>query len=87
MQEILYLLNDIYEENKFEYKVYIDSPMSAKIIDIYEKCEDIYDEEAKCRLDNGDNPLYFDSLRYITTKEESIEVQENNEPYVIVFVP
>ncbi len=84
MQEILYLLNDIYEENKFEYKVYIDSPMSAKIIDIYEKCEDIYDEEAKCRLDNGDNPLYFDSLRYITTKEESIEVQENNEPYVVL---
>lgn len=84
MQEILYLLNDIYEENKFKYKVYIDSPMSAKIIDIYEKCEDMYDEEAKYRLDNGDNPLYFDSLRYITTKEESIEVQENDEPYVVL---
>ncbi|BAK81021.1 MBL fold metallo-hydrolase [Candidatus Arthromitus sp. SFB-rat-Yit] len=84
MQEILYLLNDIYEENKFKYKVYIDSPMSTKIIDIYEECEEIYDDEAKERLDKGDNPLYFESLKYITTKEESIEVQENNEPYIVL---
>lgn len=84
MQEILYLLNDIYEENKFKYKVYIDSPMSTKIIDIYEECEEMYDDEAKERLDNGDNPLYFESLKYITTKEESIEVQENDEPYIVL---
>lgn len=84
MQEILYLINDIFEENDLKYKVYIDSPMSSKVVDIYEKCKYLYDEDAQEKLNNGDNPLDFTNLNYIITKEESIEIQENEEPYVVL---
>ena len=84
MQEILYLINDIFEENDLIYKVYIDSPMSSRIVDIYEKFRDLYDDEAKEKLNNGDNPLYFKNLRYSSTKEESIEIQEKDEPYIVL---
>lgn len=84
MQEILYLINDIFEENDLNYKVYIDSPMSSKVVDIYEKCKYLYDEDAQEKLNNGDNPLDFTNLNYIITKEESIEIQENEEPYVVL---
>ena len=84
MQEILYFINDIFEKHDLKYKVYIDSPMSSKIIDIYEKCKYLYDEDAKEKLNNGDDPLNFTNLNYIITKEESIEIQESDEPYVVL---
>ena len=84
MQEILYFINDIFEEHDLKYKVYIDSPMSSKIIDIYQKCKYLYDEDAKEKLNNGDNPLNFTNLNYVTTKEESIEIQELDEPYIVL---
>lgn len=84
MQEILYLINDIFEEHKFKYKVYIDSPMSSKIAEIYHQCEEFYDDEAKERIQNGDDPLDFDTLHYICTKEESMRVQNLDEPYVVL---
>lgn len=84
MQEILYLINDIFEEYKFNYKVYIDSPMSSKILDIYHQCHEFYDDEAKERLYNGDDPLDFETLHYVNTKEESIRIQDIDEPYVVL---
>lgn len=84
MQEILYLINDIFEKDNLKYKVYIDSPMSTKIADIYEKCKNLYDEDAQEKLKNGDDPLDFKNLNYIITKEESINIQENDDPYVVL---
>lgn len=84
MQEVLYFLNEIYEKHNLKYKVYIDSPMSSKIIEIYEKCKDLYDEEALEKLNNGDDPLNFTNLNYLTTKEESINIQESKEPYIVL---
>lgn len=84
MQEILYLINDIFEKDNLKYKVYIDSLMSRKIVDIYEKCKNLYDEDAQEKLKNGDDPLDFKNLNYITTKEESIKIQECEEPYVVL---
>lgn len=84
MQEILYLINDIFESNDLKYKVYIDSPMSYKIIEVYEKCIDLYDEEAQDRLNNGDNPLYFNNLNYSITIEDSTEIQESEDPYIVL---
>lgn len=84
MQEILYLINDIFESNSFDYKVYIDSPMSSKILEIYEKCKDLYDEDAQNKLKIGDDPLYFKNLVYSTTIEDSMKIQESDKPYVVL---
>lgn len=84
MQEILYLINDIFERENLKYKVYVDSPMSKKIVEIYRKCKNLYDEDAREKLKNGDDPLDFKNLNYITTKEESIKIQEYDEPYVVL---
>lgn len=84
MQEILYLINDIFESNSFDYKVYIDSPMSSKILEIYEKCKDLYDEDAQNKLKIGDDPLYFKNLVYSTTIEDSVKIQESDKPYVVL---
>lgn len=84
MQEILYLINDIFEKDDLKYNVYIDSPMSIKIVNIYEKCKNLYDEDAQKKLNNGDDPFDFKNLRYVITKEESINIQESEEPYVVL---
>lgn len=84
MQEILYLINDIFENEDLKYKVYIDSPMSSKIVDIYEKFKDFYDDEAKEKLKNGDEPLRFTNLNYVISKDESMELQDRDEPYVVL---
>lgn len=84
MQEILYLLNEIFENENSKYKVYIDSPMSTKIIDVYEKCRNLYDSSTMKKLDKGDNPFKFTNLRYVTTTEQSIDIQNSDEPYVVL---
>lgn len=84
MQEILYLLNEIFENENLKYKVYIDSPMSTKIIDVYEKCKNLYDLNASEKLKIGDDPFKFTNLKYVTTKEQSIEIQNSDEPYVVL---
>ncbi len=84
MQESIYLINEIFEKYRFDYKVYVDSPMSKKITDIYEECTNLYDDEAKDMMNKGDNPLYFKTLSYVYTKEESIDIQNNDEPCIVL---
>lgn len=93
-QEILYELNNLKEhmdnELKKEYEelmnapVYVDSPLAISATEIFKNNMELFDEETQEIIKSGDNPLEFPGLQFTKTAEESKELNERNEPSVII---
>jgi len=95
-QEILYeidKLKDEYgqdEEFAKKYKtimnapVYVDSPLAISATEIFQKNLDLFEEEIKEKIKSGDNPLDFPGLKFTRTADESKELNESNEPCIIL---
>ena len=68
-----------------DFPVYVDSPMAVQAIDIFRRNElECYDEEARAMLAEGINPLAFSNLHLSITSEESMAINEDWEPKVIL---
>lgn len=94
-QEILYELNAIKERKDevevrqmykelMEATVYVDSPLASTATDVFKRNIELFDDEAQERIKNGDNPLEFDGLKFTRTVEESIRLNENKKPCIII---
>lgn len=94
-QEILYEINNLKdvkhdEEFEREYKilmntpVYVDSPLAISATEVFEDNMDLFDEETKEIMKSGDNPLEFPGLKFTRTADESKELNESNEPAIII---
>jgi metallo-beta-lactamase family protein len=93
-QEIIYELNKYLEchpdkrsedRRKFmNIPVYIDSPLATKATEIFKQNANVFDDEArKCILD-GDNPLEFENLHFTQSVEESKLLNASNVPKIII---
>ena len=88
-QELLYLFRIIKEEKLlrgFEnFVVYVDSPLAVEATKIYQdKLFDYYDEEALSLINQGINPIGFQGLRLSVTKEDSMAINFDLSPKVII---
>ena len=94
-QEILYELNNLKEnqdDEKFkkEYEklmsapVYVDSPLAISATEVFKENMDLFDEETQELIKRGDNPLEFPGLKFTRTADESKELNEKNEPSIII---
>lgn len=94
-QEILYELNAIKERKDevevrqmykelMEATVYVDSPLASTATDVFKRNIELFDDEAQERIKKGDNPLEFDGLKFTRTVEESIRLNENKKPCIII---
>jgi len=88
-QEIIYELNKYYE-NEESYKefinipVYLDSPLGISATEIFKKNWEYFDDEAKKYLLEGDDPLDFTNLKTTRTVMESKEINNMNQPKIII---
>ena len=94
-QEILYEINKIKEtrddeEFRRKYKtlmkvpVYVDSPLAISATEVFRQNTDLFDDEIKQKMESGDNPLEFPGLKFTQTAEESIALNESQEPAIII---
>ena len=94
-QEILYELNKIKEtrnDEEFikEYKtlmkapVYVDSPLAISATEVFRENMELFDEETKHRICQGDNPLEFPGLQFTSTADESKALNESKIPSIII---
>ena len=89
-QELIYELNRVYESNS-EYheafknlNVYVDSPMATTATEVFKKNAQVFDEETKEYIAKGDNPLDFENLKFTRTSQESVWLNTDPEPKVII---
>ena len=88
-QEILYFIRKI-KENRLVYgfedfEVFVDSPLAIEATNIFkENYADCFDEEAIKLINAGINPISFEGLKTSVTSTDSIAINFDNKPKVII---
>lgn len=89
-QELIYEFNRFYEKNS-EYKdelknimVYVDSPMAISATEVFRRNAQVFDDETRDYILRGDHPLDFPNLIFTRTADESVALNTNPNPKVII---
>ena len=88
-QEILYFIREIKQQGlvkvKPQFKVFVDSPLAVDATEVFHKNgKECFDEEALKFVEKGINPLDFPGLSLAITTDESREINDIDEPKVII---
>ncbi len=88
-QEILYFIREIKERELVkghgDFPVYMDSPLAIEATGIFLQCDtDYVDEKMQEEIRSGINPLVFPGLELAVSQEESVAINENRTPKVII---
>ncbi|MGN0974794.1 MAG: MBL fold metallo-hydrolase RNA specificity domain-containing protein [Gemmiger sp.] len=88
-QEMLYFIRQIKEQGLVHghdnFPVYVDSPLATRSTTIFrENFADCCDEETLAVLNEGKNPLAFPGLCTSETKEDSVAINADTTPKVIL---
>lgn len=84
-QEIVYALDRMKDASLLpKIKVYVDSPLSKSATDIMRRYSKSLNKAVVEHLKTDDDPFGFEGLTYITEKEDSISLNESNEPCIII---
>ena len=84
-QEILYAINQLKKRGRMpKMPVYVDSPLTVKITDIFRLHPECYDAETRELIREGRSPFEFEEVRYVSDKEDSKAIDASPEPCVII---
>ena len=88
-QEILYFIRQLKLKQMVtghgDFPVYVDSPLAIEATGIFLQCDTEYlDEKMRAEIRAGINPLVFPGLELAVSQEESVAINENETPKVII---
>jgi metallo-beta-lactamase family protein len=84
-QELLYWMAEHYDEwNLDRFQIFLDSPMAGKVLEVYERHEDLFDEDARALWARRPNPLRMPNLRVTVSVAESQAINQHTGGAVII---
>ncbi|MDC8011439.1 MBL fold metallo-hydrolase RNA specificity domain-containing protein [Tahibacter soli] len=84
-QELLYWMAENYEDWGVDrFRIYLDSPMAGKVLSVYEKHDDIFDDEARRLWASRHQPLRLPNLRVTESVDESQALNREEGGAVII---
>ena len=85
-QTLIYILHELYNEGKLpSIPVYVDSPLALNLTKVFGEHPECYDYEThKTFLENGENPFSFKQLKYIQSVEESMALNRDQSPHIVL---
>ena len=88
-QELLYAIREIKSRGLLhghdDAPVFLDSPLAQEATAIFRDCDETFlDDEALEILHRGENPVWFDGLELSVTTEDSIAINNDPRPKVII---
>ncbi len=84
-QELLYALNALELKGILpDVPYYVDSPLSDKATQVLKDHPEVYNSGVKQVLKVDDDPFAFKGLRFVQSTEESIALNDNPQPCVII---
>lgn len=84
-QEIVYVLNRLSNEGKLGHlPVFVDSPLSVNVTNVFRRHPECFDEETLALLRAHDDPFGFERLQYVRTVEESRELNDRPGPFLVI---
>lgn len=85
-QELIYILHRLYNEGKIPaIPIYIDSPLSNKITEVFSDHLNDFDQETwHDFISNRESPFAFANLKYVSSQEESKALNNIEGPLMII---
>ncbi|MCA9580101.1 MAG: MBL fold metallo-hydrolase, partial [Myxococcales bacterium] len=85
-QEIVFALKRLQTAGRLpaNLRVYVDSPLTVRLTDVFRMHPDCYDAEMREMLRQGESPFDFPGLTYTSSVEESKAISTSDEPAVII---
>jgi metallo-beta-lactamase family protein len=86
-QEIVYTLHKLSVQGKIDHlPVFVDSPLSVNVTDVFRRHPECFDEETRAILaaPNQNDPFGFERLTYIRDIEHSKELNEKEGPFIVI---
>jgi len=85
-QELLYTLHELYDEGAVQkVPIFVDSPLATKITKVFGEHPETYDEEThETFLMQGRNPFRMKELRFVGSVEESMALNREQTPHIVI---
>ena len=88
-QELLYFMRQIKQNNLVKnfpnFPVYVDSPLAIEATNVFkDNLLECYDEETKELVESGINPIAFPNLKMTVSSDESMAINTDKSPKVII---
>ncbi len=84
-QEVIFALKSLKKYGKLPaVPVYVDSPLTVKLTDVFKRHPECYDPATLKLLQSGDSPFDFEGLKYVSDAEESKAIDEESRPSIII---
>jgi len=85
-QEIVYELKHLKQRGLVpaDMPVYVDSPLTVKLTDVFRLHPECYDAAARALLRGTDSPFHFEGLTYVTDVEASQAIDLETRPSIII---
>ena len=84
-QEVVFALKRLRKQGRMPpMRVYVDSPLTVKITDVFRMHPDCMDEDARKWISGDDGPFDFPGLTYVSDVEESKSLDMSRDPSVII---
>jgi len=85
-QEIVYVLHELYNEGEVpRLPVHVDSPLATNITKVFGEHPEVYDEETHDTfLEKGKNPFSFSQINFVGSVEESMALNREEKPHIVI---
>jgi metallo-beta-lactamase family protein len=85
-QILLYLLHELYNEGKLpRVPISVDSPLAVNLTRVFAEHPEVYDRETQATfLAKGQNPFSFEQIRFVQSVEESMALNRDLTPQIII---
>jgi metallo-beta-lactamase family protein len=84
-QEIVFALKKLKLEQRIPpVPVYVDSPLTVKITDVFKLHPECTDAETRALIGRNESPFDFQELRYVSSKEDSQAIDADSGPAIII---
>jgi metallo-beta-lactamase family protein len=85
-QLLVYVLHKLFDQNRIpEMPIYVDSPLAVNATKVFRDHPECFDRETnRIFLESGDDPFGFSRLKYISTVDQSKELNDMHEPMIII---
>jgi metallo-beta-lactamase family protein len=85
-QELLYILHELYDTDEVpRFPIYVDSPLATKLTKVFAEHPEVYDEETHdAFLEKGKNPFVHDKIHFVGSVAESIALNKDKTPHIVV---
>ena len=85
-QELLYYIHELYQEGLVKkVPIYVDSPLATRITQVFGEHPEVYDKDTHTTfLQKGKNPFSMSQLKFVGSVEESMALNRDETPHIVL---